>query len=73
MLYVLGERRSGIVLEIVVLKVRQMRHYVMFSLCVLPYQPILDFGFFILEWTIIVKRIWYCIKKTSFQTTQEGH
>ena len=32
-----------------------------------PYQPTLDFAFFILEWTI-VKRMWFIIKKKSFQT-----
>ena len=31
-----------------------------------PYQPTLDFAFFILEWTI-VKRIWCYIRKKSFQ------
>ena len=37
-----------------------------------PFQPTLDFAFFILEWTII-KCIWCYIKKKSFQMTQEDH
>ena len=34
--------------------------------------PTLDFAFFILEWTIIVKRIRYYIKQKTFQTTREA-
>ena len=37
-----------------------------------PYQPTLDFAFFILEWTI-VERIWFFIKQKSFQKHQGGH
>ena len=44
------------------LKAGQMGHFVMVSFGVHPYQPTLDFAFFILEWTI-VKRIWCYIKK----------
>ena len=58
------------------LKVRQMSYFEMvskwFLFSVHPYQPTLDFAFFILEWTI-VKRIRCYIKKKSFQMPQGGH
>ena len=48
-----------------VVKASQMGHFVMFLFGVHPYQPTLDFAFFILEWTIVnmVKRIWCYVKK----------
>ena len=48
-----------------------MGHYVMVSLSCELLLTNTRFSV-ILEWTI-VKRIWYYIKKKSFQTTQEGH